>query len=210
MTGEGPSLAVGGPPLMKISGSAKGFLFQVILLICVMPLMVTGQKSCSRNADLMKSIQYQLKLVEDNEGKCDCKGRDEVQEKVAFMVKNSAELQNIPSKSVVVYNTVITNLGNGYDSSTGIFKSPSNGVYIFSWTALCQYGKYFRTYLDLNEHLIARNFAGARNVRDHASGSQNVVIEVKKDDKISIRIEDGFTGKFMFGSSWSTFSGYKL
>ncbi|VDI52904.1 Hypothetical predicted protein [Mytilus galloprovincialis] len=72
-----------------------------------MSIMVTGQKSCSRNADLMKSIQYQLKLVEDNEGKCDCKGRGS--EKVAFMVKNSVDLHNIPSKSVVVYNTVITN-----------------------------------------------------------------------------------------------------
>ncbi|CAC5394197.1 unnamed protein product [Mytilus coruscus] len=50
-------------------------LFQVILLTCVLTLMVTGHKSCSRNAGLMKSIQYQLKLVEDSDGKCDCTGR---------------------------------------------------------------------------------------------------------------------------------------
>ncbi|XP_052078285.1 complement C1q-like protein 2 [Mytilus californianus] len=185
-------------------------LFQVILLTCVMTLMVTGHKSCSINAELMKSIQYQLKLVENNDGKCDCKGRYTGPEKVAFMVKNSADLLNIPANSVVVYNTVITNLGNGYDSSTGIFKAPSNCVYIFSWTVLCQHGKSFRTYLALNGHLIARNFAGARNVADHASGSQNVVIEVKKDDEIFVRIQDGYTGQFMYADSWSTFSGYKL
>ncbi|XP_071124032.1 cerebellin-1-like [Mytilus edulis] len=185
-------------------------LFQVILLTCVMSIMVTGQKSCSRNADLMKSIQYQLKLLEDNEGKCDCKGRGSGSEKVAFMVKNSINLHNIPSKSVVVYNTVITNLGNGYDKSTGIFTAPSNGVYIFSWTVLTPHGKFFFTYLALNGNLIARNFAGARKEADSASGSQNVVIEVKKDDKIYVTIQEGYTGQYLFGNSWSTFSGYKL
>ncbi|XP_052079204.1 uncharacterized protein LOC127717560 [Mytilus californianus] len=110
-------------------------IFKVILLACVSTLMATGLKSRSRNANLMKSIQYQLKLVEDNDGKCDCTGRGSEPDKVAFMAKNSVALKNIPSKSVVVYNTVITNLGNGYDSSTGIFTAPSNGVYIFSWSA---------------------------------------------------------------------------
>lgn len=124
------------------------------------------------------------------------------------MVKNSADLQNTPSKSVVVYNIVITNIGNGYDSSSGIFSAPSNGVYTFSWTVLSHRGKYFHTYLALNGKLIARNYVNG--VADHASGSQNVVIEVKKDDKVSVRIQDGYTGKFMFGNSWSTFSGYKL
>nr|CBX41701.1 putative C1q domain containing protein MgC1q52 [Mytilus galloprovincialis] len=185
-------------------------LFQVILLTCVMSLMVKGHQSCSRNAGLMKSIQYQLKLVEDNDGKCDCKGRGSESGKVAFMAKNSADLQNTPSKSVVVYNIVITNIGNGYDSSSGIFFAPSNGVYTFSWTVLTHSGKYFHTYLALNGKLIARNYTGAKGVADHASGSQNVVIEVKKDDKVFIKVQDGYTGKFMFGNSWSTFSGYKL
>ncbi|CAG2244079.1 unnamed protein product [Mytilus edulis] len=103
-------------------------VFQVLLLTCFMTLMVTGHKSCSRNAGLMKSIQYQLKLVEDNDGKCDCTGRVSESGKVAFMAKNSATLENVPAKSAVAYNTVITNLGNGFDKSTGIFTAPSNAV----------------------------------------------------------------------------------
>ncbi|CAG2217323.1 C1QL [Mytilus edulis] len=99
----------------------------------------------------MKSIQYQLKLVEENDGKCYCTRRGSGPDKVAFMVRNSAALQNIPSKSVIVYNTVVTNLGNGYDSSNGIFTAPSNA---------------------------------AGGVADHASGSQNVILDIKKDDKV--------------------------
>ncbi|CAC5403856.1 unnamed protein product [Mytilus coruscus] len=158
----------------------------------------------------MKSIQYQLKLVEENDGKCDCTGRGSGPDKVAFMAKNSAALQNIPSKSVVVYKTVVTNLGNGYDTSNGIFTAPSNGVYIFSWTVLCHHGKNFYTYISLNENLIARNYASAGGVADHASGSQNVILEIKKNDKVSVRIQAGQTGQYMYGDSWSTFSGYKL
>lgn len=101
-------------------------------------------------------------------------------DKVAFMVKNSAALQNIPSKSVIVYNTVVTNLGNGYDSSNGIFTAPSNGIYIFSWTVLCHFGKTFNTYLILNGSTIAKNFAAARSVAVHASGSKNVILDIKK------------------------------
>jgi hypothetical protein len=35
--------------------------------------IVTGHKTCDNNSQLLKSIQYQLKLVEDNGGKCDCR-----------------------------------------------------------------------------------------------------------------------------------------
>ncbi|XP_076071824.1 cerebellin-4-like [Mytilus galloprovincialis] len=189
-------------------------LFQFILLSCVSTLIVTGHTSCSRNAGLMKSIQYQLKLVEENDGKCDCTGRSSGPDKVAFMAK-AASLQNIPSKAVVIYQTVVTNLGNGYtsngyDSPKGIFTAPSNGVYSFSWTVLCHHGKSFYTYLILNGSTIAKNYASAKGVADHASGSQNVILDIKKDDKVFIRIQDGTTGQYMYGDGWSTFSGYKL
>lgn len=35
-------------------------------------LSVIANKSCSKNADLLKSIQYQLKLVENTDGQCGC------------------------------------------------------------------------------------------------------------------------------------------
>ncbi|XP_063411048.1 cerebellin-2-like [Mytilus trossulus] len=185
-------------------------LFQVILLTCVMTLMVTGHKSCSRNAGLMKSIQYQLNLVEDNNGKCDCKGRDSGPDKIAFMAKNSAALTNIPAKYTVVYNTVVTNVGNRYDKSTGIFTPPSDGVYIFSWTVLAHNGKHFLTCLSLNGKQIAKNYTGAHTVGNHISSSQNAVLEIEKDDKVFVKVLEGYTGQYMLGDSWSTFSGYKL
>ncbi|XP_071148680.1 complement C1q tumor necrosis factor-related protein 3-like [Mytilus edulis] len=172
--------------------------------------MVTGHKSCSRNAGLMKSIQYQLKLVEDNDEKCDCARRVSEPGKVAFMAKNSDSLVNIPGKSAVVYNTVMTNLGNGYDKSTGTFTAPSNGVYNFSWTVVTHFGKYFFTYLALNGKLIARNYTGGRVGSEHISSTQKAVLEIKKDDKVFVKVQDDLIGQFMLGDSWSTFSGYKL
>lgn len=126
------------------------------------------------------------------------------------MAKNSVALQNLPSKSVVVFNSAITNLGNGYNSYTGIFTAPSNGVYVFSWTILGQQWKKFYTELTLNGNVVARNYVSAVNVQDHPSGSQNVVLEIKKDDKVLVRVQAGHKGQYMYADGWSSFSGYKL
>ncbi|XP_076088422.1 complement C1q-like protein 4 [Mytilus galloprovincialis] len=187
-------------------------IFTVIFVACISTLTDTGQSSCSRNAYLINSIQHQLKLVDDNDRKCaqDCTGNCSETDKVAFMAKNSVALQNLPSKSVVVFNSAITNLGNGYNSYTGIFTAPSNGVYVFSWTILGQQWKKFYTDLTLNGNVVARNYVSAVNVQDHPSGSQNVVLEIKKDDKVLVRVQAGHKGQYMYADGWSSFSGYKL
>ncbi|CAC5394549.1 C1QL [Mytilus coruscus] len=160
----------------------------------------------TRKGGLQTRIDGLEKEIKALKAEIDTKGPN----KVAFMAKNAGPLQNIPANYIVVYDTAITNLGNGYDTSTGIFTAPSNGVYIFSWTCLSHAGYIFPTYLAVNGNLIARNHAGSRNVQDHISGSQNAVIEIKKYDKVSVRIQNGHTGQYMYGQGWSTFIGYKL
>ncbi|XP_052083368.1 complement C1q tumor necrosis factor-related protein 3-like [Mytilus californianus] len=131
-------------------------------------------------------------------------------DKVAFMAKNAPHLKNIPGNHIIVYDTAITNVGNGYDTSTGIFTAPSNGIYIFSWTVLTQQGFNFLTYLAVNGNVIARNYVDAYQIRNNISGSQNAVINLKKYDKVSVRMRNGLWGNDMHGDGWSTFNGYKL
>ena len=126
------------------------------------------------------------------------------------MARNSKDLTNIPTKSVVVYDDVVTNLGNGYDASTGVFTAPLDGVYQLLWTSLVYHGKNFYTYLTLNEILVARNYASANSASDHASATQCVVIFMKTNDKVEIKIQDGYTGQYLYGGGWSSFSGFRL
>ncbi|CAC5384429.1 C1QL [Mytilus coruscus] len=158
----------------------------------------------------MKSIQYQLKLVEDNDEKCDCNHSPSTPSfgKVGFLVSNSGSLQNVGNDAIVVYDTVTTNLGGGYDKSTGVFTAPVEGLYYFSWTVLAFAGKSFYTQLKLNDIVVAKNHAGATGIATHMPSSQSAVLQMKKNDKASIRVHSG--GLYMIGDKWSTFSGYKI
>lgn len=46
-------------------------MFKIIAWI-TFAATVISHKQCAKNANLWKSIQYQLKLVESSEGRCDC------------------------------------------------------------------------------------------------------------------------------------------
>lgn len=52
---------------------------------------------------------------------------------VGFSAKLSQELRDLPTFSVIKYDYVIFNAGNGYDKSTGIFTVPVEGMYMFSF-----------------------------------------------------------------------------
>ncbi|XP_071136795.1 complement C1q-like protein 3 [Mytilus edulis] len=182
----------------------------LILTAILTSILMSGgscHKSCSRNANLMKSIQYQLKLVKDNDGKCDCPSTSS-SGKVGFLVFNSGHLKNIGNGAIVVYDTVTTNLGGGYDKSTGVFTATVEGLYYFTWTVLTYPGKSFHTQLILNDNVVARNHAGASGMSTFMPSSQSAVLQMKKNNKVSIRIHSG--GSYMNGEKWSTFSGFKI
>ncbi|VDI41031.1 Hypothetical predicted protein [Mytilus galloprovincialis] len=169
--------------------------------------LVDGHTSCSRTSGLMKSIQYQLKLVEEGNGRCDYSNRYN-RKQIGFLVGLKTTLQNRPKGSVVKYDNVITNDDNSYNPSTGTFTASIEGLYSFSWTTTTQANKYFYTYLAVNGNLIARNHAGHDNV--NLSASQTVVVHLKKNDKVNIKVQDNLVGQVIYYDGWSTFSGFMI
>ncbi|XP_056014962.1 heavy metal-binding protein HIP-like [Ostrea edulis] len=135
-----------------------------------------------------------------------CKGRDHGI--VAFHARTSSSLQTLGSQAVVVFGKITLNSGSAYNSNTGIFTAPTDGIYSFTWTILTNIGSYFNTQIVINGKLVGYNLAdGKSGSSQHESSSATAVIRMKKD-RVWIRTH-GQDGKYAY-ASWSSFSGFQL
>ncbi|VDI57087.1 Hypothetical predicted protein [Mytilus galloprovincialis] len=183
-------------------------MFKIIAWI-TFATTVISHKQCAKNANLWKSIQYQLKLVESSEGRCDCGSQGlNTYKMVGFLVTNSKNIQNF--NGVVVYDKVITNNGNGYDTSNGHFIAPYEGLYFFSWTTLAMHDKTFFTNLMHNGKKTVINHAAARGIStEQMTATQSAVLHLAAKDKVYIKTLG--TQQYMYGvDGWSAFTGFKI
>lgn len=83
-----------------------------------------------------------------------CGGLGTPDKHVAFQATTD---DDIPANgSVIVFDQVTTNLGQGYNSTSGIFTIPRDGVYIFTWSMRSHplTRKYTNTYLFVNGQAV--------------------------------------------------------
>ncbi|XP_052105645.1 complement C1q-like protein 3 [Mytilus californianus] len=182
-------------------------LFKIIAWIAFVTTAISHMQ-CVKNANLWKSIQYQLKLVESSEGRCDCGSQDLNSHKmVGFLVRSSKHIQNF--NGVVVYDTVITNTGSSYNPSNGNFIAHYEGLYFISWTTLTEPNNYFITDLIHNSKQIVSNHASARGVStEYMTATQSVVLQLAAKDEVFIKSRG--TQKSLYGQGYSTFTGFKI
>lgn len=113
-----------------------------------------------------------------------------------FLVSNSKHLEFVKDDTVVVYDEVITNNGYGYDVKTGEFIAPADGLYFFTWTSVTYKHTLVASYLEMNGKLVAQNHACARDVNEHISATQSVVLQMKKNHIVLIKVYKTIDGVF--------------
>lgn len=59
---------------------------------------------------------------------------------VAFHVKLRNSISSLSQNQIIKYDDVITNIGESYDTNTGKFTAPVDGVYSFTWTYMTKKG----------------------------------------------------------------------
>ena len=99
----------------------------------------------------------------------------------------------------LVFDNVVINNGNGYDSKNGVFRAPSNGIYSFQFSgqqSTTTDGNYFGIEIMKNGARLFYILDTASN-SDHYGVYNNVnyqwELELKEGDEINLKLDSGDT-----------------
>ena len=159
----------------------------------------------------MGTTELDLATIKDGTGTntamtIDSTGRILTPARPAFHAYKSDD-PNLVSSGTYVFNSTFTNIGNCYDTTTGRFTAPVNGVYVFS-TTLQMYGANGGRYLEFFKNGAQLQsgveiYGQTPNATTHQVIGYNAVLELVATDYITVD-QNGFRGM------QSHFSGYLL
>ena len=111
------------------------------------------------------------------------------------------------NSGTLIFNSVILNVGNGYNPSTGVFTSPVAGTYVFYVTAV----EYNKQYLKVD--IVLNSVSKVRTIgySDAAfqTGTNMVVLNLQKGDSVWVMYNDG-TGYWTQTVPATTFTGFLI
>ncbi|XP_018543809.1 cerebellin-2 [Lates calcarifer] len=119
--------------------------------------------------------------------------------------RGDASIGPFNTDTTVIYKKVITNIGNAYSQSTGIFAAPVAGVYYFSifYHASGSHGSMLRLFKNSEEIVIAHDFQSDSDRADN--GANAVFLQLQHGDQVYVQLA---ANSHIWGASHSTFSGY--
>ncbi|XP_078317077.1 uncharacterized protein LOC111103840 isoform X3 [Crassostrea virginica] len=132
--------------------------------------------------------------------KCDPK------QKVAFTA-GVTSLSSTWNSGTLVFNSVILNVGTGYNPSTGVFTSPVAGTYVFYVSAL----EYSKQYLQVD--IVLNSVSKVKLVGDneaaYQTGTNMVVLNLQKGDSVWVKHVSG-KGYWSARVPATTFTGFLI
>ena len=127
-------------------------------------------------------------------------------QKVAFTagVTSSSTTWN---SGTLIFNSVILNVGNGYNPSTGVFTSPVAGTYVFYVTAV-EYNKQYLV-VDIVLNSVSKVRTMGHNDASYQTGANMVVLNLQKGDSVWVMYNAG-TGYWTNSVPGTTFTGFLI
>ena len=131
---------------------------------------------------------------------------------VYFYAWNTLTLSNITTGTTLVFDNTVTNSGNGYNNTTGVFRAPFKSAYVFAWTILNSPGHLAEVSLKKNDEHVLYGISQASGVTGYGSGSNVAVLELNAGDKMHLEVTDNGASIIhqVWGHGTSTFSGWLL
>ncbi|XP_062616451.1 uncharacterized protein LOC134278150 [Saccostrea cucullata] len=133
---------------------------------------------------------------------------------VAFSVYLKTHETPLAVHQTILFEGILSNIGNHYNPHTGAFTAPVHGVYVFTWNLYCRVdeGRIFSE-IAVNSNAIASMFTSSQGATGIRTTTGIVVAEVNKGDIVLVRTHpsNSHYGSLYSDPAWrSTFSGWLL
>ena len=96
-----------------------------------------------------------------------------------FAVVAKDQLEHLGVNQNVIFERVITNLGNAYSPHHGVFIAPRSGLYLFSVSILSGHNREVYAQYAVNGRGISNIYARGTDGR-HGEGSQTIILQLNK------------------------------
>lgn len=111
------------------------------------------------------------------------------------------------NNGTLVFNAVLSNIGNGYNPKTGVFTAPIDGTYVF-YVAAVEYEKQHLR-LDILINNVKKVQLIGHLSADYQTGTNMVVQYLKKGDNVWVAYKHG-KGYYSESIPMTTFSGFMI
>ncbi|KAK7094879.1 hypothetical protein V1264_006368 [Littorina saxatilis] len=128
---------------------------------------------------------------------------------VAFYAGNSNDKIPTALSGTVILDTAFTNVGNGYDTSTGVFTAPVSGLYDFQAVFMQREfsGNDIYAAIYINERAVAGGVADGNGAWDQAS--IRAIVHVTAGQKVALKNKSNRAVNF-YGHEYTRFSGFLI
>ncbi|XP_061186567.1 complement C1q tumor necrosis factor-related protein 6-like [Saccostrea echinata] len=113
------------------------------------------------------------------------------------------------SSDVMVFSKVITNIGGGYNSNTGIFTAPVAGMYHFFLNLVGYDTKSIDLHVVSNGNSKVTAMSEASASSTYQTGTNMLVVRLEQDDTVWIKRKSG-SGYYSDSIPYTTFSGFLI
>lgn len=126
---------------------------------------------------------------------------------VAFTAQLTPDNYQLSGAQPILYDSILTNIGNGYNKHNGIFTAPVAGIYHFSTTAMAVGNEHVHLMMVKNGNEIARLYTSST---DFETGVAVAIVGMSKGDTVWVKHFFDGDVQHVHGRGYTSLSGFLI